>query len=103
MIVKIFIQFIGNREILSFFIFLNFPTYDNACNGQACSPVWVRVKGTASGTGNGTLKCYLGDSGGPVFASQTAFGLLKKEPRLQVLELDNVMNTITCLLTNFII
>lgn len=53
------------------------PTYDNACNGQTCNPVWVRVKGTASGTGNGTLKCYPGDSGGPVFASQTAFGLLK--------------------------
>jgi len=77
LIVKIFIQFIGNREILSLFIFLNFPTYDNACNGQAYSPVWVRVKGTASGTSNGTLKCYPGDSGGPVFASQTAFGLLK--------------------------
>ncbi|MEN8401123.1 S1 family peptidase [Acinetobacter towneri] len=53
------------------------PTYSNACNGQTCNPVWVRVKGTASGTGNGTLKCYQGDSGGPVFASQTAFGLLK--------------------------
>lgn len=59
LIVKIFIQFIGNREILSFFIFLNFPTYDNACNGQTCSPVWVRVKGTsASGTEFGQCNEY---------------------------------------------
>lgn len=35
------------------------PTYDNACNGQTCSPVWVRVKGTsASGTGSGQCNEY---------------------------------------------
>jgi hypothetical protein len=37
----------------------------------SCSPVWVLVDGDA------TTACAGGDSGGPVFASQTAFGLVK--------------------------
>lgn len=47
------------------------PTYAGACGSVACAAVWVLVDGDA------TTKCYNGDSGGPVFASQTAFGLLK--------------------------
>ncbi|HYW16909.1 MAG TPA: S1 family peptidase [Allosphingosinicella sp.] len=47
------------------------PTYANACGSVACSPVWITVNGDSS------TACYGGDSGGPVFASQTAFGLLK--------------------------
>lgn len=44
------------------------PTFSGACGGQTCSAVWVNVAGA-------NLKCYPGDSGGPVFASQTAFGI----------------------------
>ena len=44
------------------------PTFIGACGGQTCSPVWVNVAGA-------NLRCYPGDSGGPVFASQTAFGI----------------------------
>lgn len=47
------------------------PTYAGACGTVTCSPVWVTVNGDAN------TACYGGDSGGPVFASQTAFGLLK--------------------------
>ncbi len=47
------------------------PTYAGACGTQTCAPVWVKVQGGP------TTACYQGDSGGPVFASQTAFGLLK--------------------------
>jgi hypothetical protein len=53
------------------------PTYSGACGTSTCSPVWVRVVGKLSSSSTSTLKCYPGDSGGPVFASQTAFGLLK--------------------------
>lgn len=51
-------------------------TYTNACNGQTCSAVWVTVDGDA-----GTA-CYGGDSGGPVFISQTAVGLMKGGPNV---------------------
>jgi hypothetical protein len=47
------------------------PTYAGACGTVSCSAVWVLVDGDAN------TACYSGDSGGPVFASQTAFGLLK--------------------------
>lgn len=47
------------------------PTYSGACGTQTCSAVWVQVAGAAD------TACYGGDSGGPVFASQTAFGLMK--------------------------
>lgn len=47
------------------------PTYAGACGSVACSAVFVLVDG-----GTGTA-CGDGDSGGPVFASQTAFGLVK--------------------------
>lgn len=47
------------------------PTHAGACGTVACAAVWVLVDGD-SGTA-----CYSGDSGGPVFASQTAFGLVK--------------------------
>lgn len=47
------------------------PTYAGACGTQTCSAVWVKVDGDS------TTACDQGDSGGPVFASQTAFGLLK--------------------------
>jgi V8-like Glu-specific endopeptidase len=46
-------------------------TYSNACNGVTCAETWVTV------TGNANTACYPGDSGGPVFISQTAVGLLK--------------------------
>ena len=49
------------------------PTYTNACNGQTCDSTWVTVK---PGTSN-NLACYPGDSGGSVFKSQQAVGLLK--------------------------
>jgi streptogrisin C len=47
------------------------PTYAGACGTVACSAVWVLVDGDT------TTACAGGDSGGPVFASQTAFGLIK--------------------------
>lgn len=47
------------------------PTYAGACGTVACSSVWITVDGDSQ------TACYQGDSGGPVFASQTAFGLLK--------------------------
>jgi streptogrisin C len=47
------------------------PTWANACGAVSCAAVWVQVFGDAQ------TACYPGDSGGPVFASQTAFGLLK--------------------------
>jgi streptogrisin C len=47
------------------------PTYANACGAVTCDSVWVKVNGDAQ------TACFQGDSGGPVFASQTAFGLLK--------------------------
>lgn len=39
------------------------------CNGVACDPVWVRVEGS-------NLECAGGDSGGPWFNANTAYGLL---------------------------
>lgn len=47
------------------------PSYANACGAVACDPVWVLVDGAAD------TACGDGDSGGPAFASQTAFGLVK--------------------------
>lgn len=32
--------------------------------------------GTATTVGNGTLRCFSGDSGGPLFAGTIAFGVL---------------------------
>jgi len=46
------------------------PTYTNACNGFTCSSTWITVTGP-------NLACYPGDSGGPWFNGQTAFGILK--------------------------
>ena len=51
-------------------------TYANACGTQTCSAVWVTV------TGDSGTACYPGDSGGPVFISQTAVGLLKGGPKV---------------------
>jgi streptogrisin C len=47
------------------------PSYANACFGVTCDAVYVLVNGAAD------TACGDGDSGGPVFASQTAFGLVK--------------------------
>jgi hypothetical protein len=47
------------------------PTYAGACGTQTCDAVWVYVNGGAD------TACAGGDSGGAVFASQTAFGTLK--------------------------
>lgn len=47
------------------------PTYAGACGSQTCLAVFVKVNGDAN------TACDQGDSGGSVFASQTAFGLLK--------------------------
>jgi hypothetical protein len=53
----------------------NYTPVDSAgnplrCGAVACGPHYVRVEGPE-------LACYHGDSGGPVFASTVAFGLLK--------------------------
>ncbi|WP_180186790.1 S1 family peptidase [Acinetobacter sp. YH01008] len=58
---------------------LNFqPTYQGACGTVACSNTWIAVVGSLNGaSGNGTLKCFSGDSGGPVFQNSIAFGILK--------------------------
>lgn len=44
------------------------PTYNGGCNGSACNAVFVKVQGP-------DLKCWGGDSGGPWFAWNTAFGI----------------------------
>lgn len=46
------------------------PTYANACPGTTCASVWITV-------GGANLACYPGDSGGPWFNCQTAFGIYK--------------------------
>jgi hypothetical protein len=50
------------------------PTFDGACGTDVCDPVYVTVTGP-------DLACFPGDSGGPIFASQTAFGLDKAGTR----------------------
>jgi hypothetical protein len=42
------------------------PTY---CNGGPCDDVWVLIEGQY-------LECDFGDSGGPVFLSGSAWGIL---------------------------
>jgi streptogrisin C len=44
------------------------PTFSGACGGQTCSPVWINLEGA-------NLRCYPGDSGGPVFVSTVAAGV----------------------------
>ncbi len=46
------------------------PTYAGACGAVACSSVYVKVSGAS-------LACAGGDSGGPWFNGQTAFGTHK--------------------------
>jgi hypothetical protein len=46
------------------------PTYAGACNGVACTQTFIRVSGV-------DLRCDGGDSGGPWFNGQTAFGTHK--------------------------
>jgi hypothetical protein len=46
------------------------PTYAGACGSQTCNAVYIRVSGA-------DLLCYGGDSGGPWFNGQTAFGVHK--------------------------
>lgn len=46
------------------------PTYTDACLGATCAATWLRVEGPG-------LKCYPGDSGGPVFLDFTAYGFYK--------------------------
>jgi hypothetical protein len=46
------------------------PTWANACFGVTCASVWIRVQGA-------NLKCYPGDSGGPWFLNNTAYGIYK--------------------------
>lgn len=46
-------------------------TYPGACHGQTCAATWVTVRGDAE------TACAGGDSGGPVFISQTALGINK--------------------------
>ena len=53
------------------------PTYANACGSQTCDSTWV----TAVPDSSNTLACYPGDSGGSVFSSQKAVGLLKGSPK----------------------
>lgn len=46
------------------------PTYSGACGSVTCNAVFVTVQGP-------NLACFGGDSGGPVYASSTAFGIQK--------------------------
>ena len=46
------------------------PTYPGACGTETCTNTWVIASGP-------DLKCYNGDSGGPVFLSTVAIGLQK--------------------------
>ncbi len=46
------------------------PTYAGACNGFTCTSTYISVTGTG-------LTCAGGDSGGPWFNGQTAFGIHK--------------------------
>jgi len=46
------------------------PTFAGACNGVACAPTFIKVSGP-------DLRCAGGDSGGPWFNGQTAFGTHK--------------------------
>lgn len=46
------------------------PTYANACGTVACASTYIRVSGP-------NLACSGGDSGGPWFNGQTAFGIMK--------------------------
>lgn len=46
------------------------PTYAGACNGVTCAATFIRVSGP-------DLRCDGGDSGGPWFNGQTAFGTHK--------------------------
>lgn len=46
------------------------PTYSGACNGQTCAATFMVVQSSS-------LKCYLGDSGGPVFSGGYAYGWYK--------------------------
>lgn len=48
------------------------PTFAGACNGVACTATYIKVSGP-------NLKCYSGDSGGPWFNGQTAFGIHKSD------------------------
>lgn len=44
------------------------PTFDGACGGNPCQAVWIRVEGSG-------LECNRGDSGGPIFSGNIAYGL----------------------------
>ncbi|MEV0311126.1 S1 family peptidase [Nonomuraea fuscirosea] len=46
------------------------PTWRNACDGPTCAATWIRVSGA-------NLKCYPGDSGGPWFNANRAYGIYK--------------------------
>jgi len=46
------------------------PTYAGACGSVACASTYIRVSGP-------NLACFDGDSGGPWFNGQTAFGIMK--------------------------
>jgi streptogrisin C len=46
------------------------PTYNNACPGTTCAPLWVRAAGS-------NLRCYPGDSGGPFYNGWYAYGIYK--------------------------
>jgi hypothetical protein len=46
------------------------PAYSGACGTVTCSALFIRVEGAS-------LLCDLGDSGGPFFNGQTAFGIHK--------------------------
>ncbi|WP_146093812.1 S1 family peptidase [Xanthomonas arboricola] len=47
------------------------PNLPAGCNGQVCQPNFISVAATAGG-----LSCVGGDSGGPVFQNQNAYGVL---------------------------
>lgn len=46
------------------------PTYSGACGTVACASTYIKVSGSS-------LACSGGDSGGPWFNGQTAFGIMK--------------------------
>lgn len=42
--------------------------WPGACNGQTCQSIFIRVEGSG-------LKCGVGDSGGPLFSNDRAYGI----------------------------
>lgn len=49
---------------------IHYRPSDVICGGVTCDPVWVKVSSVS-----GNLRCWFGDSGGPMFTSTVAWGI----------------------------